>query len=88
METENTDVKIYQKNRHDPLQVAQIEKIEYYTIAEDEKQSINNNFSSFSLNNVVVEVKFIGKNEAITIRPEVIESLHFFPHSEFDDNTF
>lgn len=52
METENTDVKIYQKNRHDPLQVAQIEKIEYYTIAEDEKQSINNNFSSFSLNNV------------------------------------
>ena len=39
METENTDVKIYQKNRHDPLQVAQIEKLN--TIRLQKMKTIN-----------------------------------------------
>ncbi|MGK4106648.1 hypothetical protein AB0X64_05080 [Limosilactobacillus vaginalis] len=79
------DVDIFQKNRHDPLRVTKLVKIEFYSVVEDEKQIIEKDFSSFSLNGVVSEVNFVGKTDTVTIRPGVIESLHFFPHDEFDD---
>lgn len=79
------DVDIFQKNRHDPLRVANLVKIEFFSAAKDGKQTIKDNFSAFSLNGVVSEVNFVGKSDTVTIRPELIESLHFFPHDEFDD---
>lgn len=79
------DVDIFQKNRHNPLRVAKLKKIEFFSIAKDKKQVITDNFSDFSLNGAVSEINFIGENDTVTIRPEVVETLHFFPHDEFDD---
>lgn len=69
------EVQIFQKGRHNPLTVEDLKKIQYFSIAKDDQQTLDDNFSSFSLNNVVSEVKFIGMSETVIIRAEEIESI-------------
>ncbi|MFJ6924338.1 MAG: hypothetical protein ACIRZW_03735 [Limosilactobacillus mucosae] len=69
------EVQIFQKGRRNPLTVEDLKKIQYFSIAKDDQQTLDDNFSSFSLNNVVSEVKFIGISETVIIRAEEIESI-------------
>lgn len=69
------EVQIFQKGRRNPLTVEDLKKIQYFSIAKDDQQTLDDNFSSFSLNNVVSEVKFIGMSETVIIRAEEIESI-------------
>lgn len=69
------EVQIFQKGRRSPLTVEDLKKIQYFSIAKDDQQTLDDNFSSFSLNNVVSEVKFIGMSETVIIRAEEIESI-------------
>lgn len=69
------EVQIFQKGRRNPLTVEDLKKIQYFSIAKDYQQTLDDNFSSFSLNNVVSEVKFIGMSETVIIRAEEIESI-------------
>ena len=69
------EVQIFQKGRRSPLTVEDLKKIQYLSIAKDDQQTLDDNFSSFSLNNVVSEVKFIGMSETVIIRAEEIESI-------------
>jgi hypothetical protein len=69
------EIQIFQKGRRNPLTVEDLKKIQYFSIAKDDQQTLDDNFSSFSLNNVVSEVKFIGMSETVIIRAEEIESI-------------
>lgn len=69
------EVQIFQKGRRNPLTVEDLKKIQYFSVAKDDQQTLDDNFSSFSLNNVVSEVKFIGMSETVIIRAEEIESI-------------
>lgn len=69
------EAQIFQKGRRNPLTVEDLKKIQYFSITEDGQQTLDGNFSSFSLNNVVSEVKFIGTSETVIIRAEEIESV-------------
>ena len=69
------EVQIFQKGRRNPLTVEDLKKIQYFSIAKDDQQTLDDNLSSFSLNNVVSEVKFIGMSETVIIRAEEIESI-------------
>lgn len=69
------EVQIFQKGRRNSLTVEDLKKIQYFSIAKDDQQTLDDNFSSFSLNNVVSEVKFIGMSETVIIRAEEIESI-------------
>lgn len=69
------EAQIFQKGRHNPLTVEDLKKIQYFSVTEDGQQTLDGNFSSFSLNNVVSEVKFIGTSETVIIRAEEIESV-------------
>ncbi|WP_288728453.1 hypothetical protein [uncultured Limosilactobacillus sp.] len=71
------EVQIFQKGRRNPLTVEDLKKIQYFSVVEDGQQTLDDNFSSFSLNNVVSEVKFIGMPETVIIRAEEIESIVF-----------
>lgn len=71
------EVQIFQKGRRNPLTVEDLKKIQYFSVVEDGQQTLDDNFSSFSLNNVVSEVKFIGMSETVIIRAEEIESIVF-----------
>lgn len=68
---------IYQKGHREPLEVENLKKIQYFSLENDGQQTLDNDFSSFSLNEVVSEVKFIGKEETVIIRAEEIESIKF-----------
>lgn len=69
------ETQIFQKGRRNPLTVEDLKKIQYFSVTEDGQQTLDGNFSSFSLNNVVSEVKFIGTSETVIIRAEEIESV-------------
>lgn len=69
------DAHIYQKGHREPLTVENLDKIQYFSFTEEGQQTLHDNFSSFSLNNVVSEVKFIGKTETVIIRADEIESI-------------
>lgn len=69
------EAQIFQKGRRNPLTVEDLKKIQYFSVTEDGQQTLDSNFSSFSLNNVVSEVKFIGTSETVIIRAEEIESV-------------
>ncbi|HAM87080.1 hypothetical protein [Limosilactobacillus mucosae] len=69
------EAQIFQKGRRNPLTVEDLKKIQYFSVTEDGQQTLDGNFSSFSLNNVVSEVKFIGTSETVIIRAEEIESV-------------
>lgn len=71
------EVQIFQKGRRNSLTVEDLKKIQYFSVVEDGQQTLDDNFSSFSLNNVVSEVKFIGMSETVIIRAEEIESIVF-----------
>lgn len=69
------EAQIFQKGRRNPLTVEDLKKIQYFSVTENGQQTLDGNFSSFSLNNVVSEVKFIGTSETVIIRAEEIESV-------------
>lgn len=69
------EIQVFQKGRRNPLTVEDLKKIQYFSVTEDGQQTLDDNFSSFSLNNVVSEVKFIGTSETVIIRAEEIESV-------------
>lgn len=69
------EAQVFQKGRRNPLTVEDLKKIQYFSVTEDGQQTLDDNFSSFSLNNVVSEVKFIGTSETVIIRAEEIESV-------------
>lgn len=69
------EAQIFQKGRRNPLTVEDLKKIQYFSVTEDGQQTLDGNFSSFSLNNVASEVKFIGTSETVIIRAEEIESV-------------
>lgn len=69
------ETQVFQKGRRNPLTVEDLKKIQYFSVTEDGQQTLDGNFSSFSLNNVVSEVKFIGTSETVIIRAEEIESV-------------
>lgn len=69
------ETQVFQKGRRNPLTVEDLKKIQYFSVTEDGQQTLDDNFSSFSLNNVVSEVKFIGTSETVIIRAEEIESV-------------
>ena len=71
------DVRIYQKGHREPLEVENLNKIQYFSLTKEGQQILTDSFLSFSLNNVVSEVKFIGENETAIIRAEEIESIKF-----------
>lgn len=71
------DVYIYQKGHQEPLKVKNIDKIQYFSVIEDDQLTLDHDFPSFSLNGVVSEVKFIGQAETVIIRAEEIESVKF-----------
>ena len=71
------DAQIYQEGHKEPLDVEKLKQIEYFSVTKDGLQILNNDFSKFSLNNVVSEVKFVGKTETVIIRAEKIEPIKF-----------
>ncbi|KRM82623.1 hypothetical protein FC35_GL001236 [Limosilactobacillus coleohominis DSM 14060] len=72
------DAHIYQKGHREPLEVEDLNEIQYFSVEKDGQQTLSHNFSSFSLNAVVSEVKFIGnKEETVIVRAEDIESIKF-----------
>lgn len=71
------DTHIYQEGHKEPLDVEKLKQIEYFSVTKDGLQILNDDFSNFSLNNVVSEVKFVGKTETVIIRAEKIESIKF-----------
>lgn len=71
------DAQIYQEGHKEPLDVEKLKQIEYFSVTKDGLQILNDDFSKFSLNNVVSEVKFVGKTETVVIRAEKIESIKF-----------
>lgn len=72
------DAHIYQKGHREPLEVEDLNKIQYFSVEKDGQQTLSDNFSSFSLNGVVSEVKFIGnKKKTVIVRADDIESIKF-----------
>lgn len=71
------DAHIYQKDHKKPLEVEDLKQIQYFSVVGDGLQTLTDNFSDFSLNNVVSEVKFVGKSETVLIRADKIESIKF-----------
>lgn len=70
------DAHIYQKGHREPLEVENLQQIQYFSVASDEQQTLDKDFSSFSMNGVVSEVKFIGQNdETVIIRADEVESI-------------
>lgn len=79
------NIKVYQQGKKDPFEIQSLKEIKYYSVVKDGQQILNKDFQNFSLNNIVSDVIFIGSENSLTIKSDLIASLYFEPHDEFDD---